>query len=190
MNKQKEETVTVYVYCIRAQETVNPQISRECFNKAVALHFPHSKTPPLRGEEPSGKPCFPLEPREQFSVSHTGRFFAVAFCRGARVGLDLQTMDPRIRPLALARRFFSLSQVGALERSRDPQGDFFRLWTQKEAAVKLTGEGLSALSKGREEEFFSRDLSCVMSRRLGERLFCSLACEREFTVRIIGGNDL
>ncbi len=190
MSVPKSQKEKVSVYCFACSSPVDSAESRRLFDKAVAMHFPHSKTPPLRGEEPSGKPCFPLEPEEQFSVSHTGPFFAVAFCRGARVGLDLEQVNPNVRPLRVARRFFSLQETGALERAKDPAKEFARLWTKKEAAVKLTGEGLSALGKGREREFFLRDLSKELSQRLGESLFCTLACEKEFTVRIIGGKDL
>lgn len=179
--------VTLYYYT--AEEKVDETKSRAFFEDALKRHYADRKTLPLRGEEENGKPCFPAEPEEQFSVSHTGRFYAVAFCRGARIGLDLQQIDPKVQPLRVARRFFSLRDVGFLERAKDPAAAFTRLWTKKEAAVKLTGEGIGALSSVREEDVFQKDLSREISERLGERLFASLACEQRCHVILVEGNQ-
>jgi len=98
------------------------------------------------GVRPNGKPHLEEDSLE-FSLSHTGSLALVGVARDRRVGVDVE----KIRPLpdldALASRFFTREEYAALlalpEGARE--GAFFAIWTRKEAFVKATGEGISAL---------------------------------------------
>lgn len=86
---------------------------------------------------PGGKPYFPAAPWLHFSISHSGDWWLCAFS-GAPVGVDLQRIQPT-REAGIARRFFHPDETAWL--AVNPDG-FFRLWTAKEACVKLTGRGI------------------------------------------------
>jgi 4'-phosphopantetheinyl transferase len=72
-----------------------------------------------------------------FSLTHSGELVGVAVHEHSSVGLDVEQHRP----------FAYLAQVAAAIRApdEDPSEDFFRMWTRKEALVKATGAGLSAL---------------------------------------------
>lgn len=69
---------------------------------------------------------------------------------GEAVGVDVEDAAGRTadRCLRIARRFFFPGEAAALQAlpPEEQVPAFLTLWTQKEAAVKATGEGLSALS--------------------------------------------
>ncbi len=91
---------------------------------------------------PHGKPFLPEAPDLQYSLSHSGRWAAIAW-GDTPVGLDVETIAPR-RAEALARRFAPAEQAYLLEA---PEAErlqrFYRLWTAKEAYVKYLGTGLT-----------------------------------------------
>lgn len=86
-----------------------------------------------------GKPFFPDSPWH-FSISHTPKhvFCALAECP---VGIDCEEMDRPVR-LQLTHKVMSTKELIRWEQSVDKNRAFLRLWVLKEAAVKLTGEGL------------------------------------------------
>ncbi len=94
---------------------------------------------------PADKPALAgLNDAPAFNLSHTGAFAALAVTRApvTALGLDIE----RIRPIErdIARRFFSASEVAALE-AHPPDARmaaFYRCWTRKEAFVKARGDGL------------------------------------------------
>lgn len=75
-----------------------------------------------------GKPYFPQYPHVHFNLSHS-HGAAVCALSGAPVGVDVEVL--RTPPQRLA------AGMGAEA--------FFRLWTAKEATVKLLGLGIAAL---------------------------------------------
>lgn len=110
-----------------------------------------------RGEK--GKPYFPNNPRLHFSVSHSGKLFACAFA-SFPIGLDIQENKKRAdeseRCIKIARRFFHPDEVDALERSA--VSAFYKIWTAKEAYVKMTGQGID----GEFGDFCIFDLDCYL----------------------------
>lgn len=95
-----------------------------------------------------GKPYFPDYPHIQFSVSHSGMYWACAVSREV-VGLDMQEntlknrlaeaeMEARLRKLS--RRFFSTDEVRFVEE--DINNNFFVVWAAREAYVKYLGCGI------------------------------------------------
>lgn len=75
-----------------------------------------------------------------FSVSHSGDLvaFAGAACP---VGVDIQIV--RHADYRVAERFFTAEEYAAIRAARSPEREFFRIWTLKEAYVKMTGTGMA-----------------------------------------------
>ena len=86
-----------------------------------------------------GKPYFEDSPLH-FSISHTG---AHAFCALSErpVGIDAEERDRKVSP-KLAEKILSPPEKLRYEAAADRHGALLRLWVLKEAAAKLSGEGL------------------------------------------------
>ncbi|MFA7344987.1 MAG: 4'-phosphopantetheinyl transferase superfamily protein [Terrimicrobiaceae bacterium] len=87
-----------------------------------------------------GKPVF-ANTAIRFNLSHSGAVVVAAFSESA-VGIDVEARG-RCRDFAgIANRFFHPAEAAAIRRSED-EGHFLRIWTGKEAMLKLSGEGIS-----------------------------------------------
>lgn len=96
---------------------------------------------------PHGKPALPAERHAalHFNLSHSGELALVALCDAAEVGVDIEHIRPVRDPIALAKRFFTPGEQDELAAAppEDQINCFFRLWTQKEALLKATGQGIA-----------------------------------------------
>lgn len=94
--------------------------------------------PPIRTAE-RGKPYFENSPYH-FSITHTRRH---AFCVLARgpVGIDAEELDREVR-LSLADKVLSPAERAQYDAAEDKRRAFLTFWVLKEAAAKLTGQGL------------------------------------------------
>ena len=88
---------------------------------------------------PRGKPYFEEGPF-CFSISHTGRTVFCALADHA-VGLDAEEMDRQIN-LNLAEKILSPGEKDRFLSAEDKRIALLKLWVLKEAAAKLSGEGL------------------------------------------------
>ena len=81
-----------------------------------------------------------------FSLSRSSRIALCAVTRGRRVGVDVEHVRPMPDHAEVATRFFSSSEIEALNAKPEPmrQRVFYSFWTRKEAYVKALGKGLSA----------------------------------------------
>ncbi|MGI6665513.1 MAG: 4'-phosphopantetheinyl transferase family protein [Christensenellaceae bacterium] len=86
-----------------------------------------------------GKPYFREFPEIQFSLSHSGGYWAVAFSP-VPIGLDLEKAR-EANMASIASRFFHPEEYAYLKQQ--DYTDFFHIWTAKESYVKLTGEGIT-----------------------------------------------
>jgi len=86
-----------------------------------------------------GKPYFPNSPWH-FSISHTPRH---AFCVLSRnnVAIDAEELDRNIR-LKLADKILSASEKTQFDVAKNRERALLTFWVLKEAAAKLSGEGL------------------------------------------------
>ena len=98
---------------------------------------------------PHGKPALrqsSTQPqRIEFSVSHSADQALIAIAVDRLVGVDIERMDPTVRILKLATRFFSPREAAELVNlpESDQLAGFYRGWTCKESYLKATGFGLS-----------------------------------------------
>ena len=86
-----------------------------------------------------GKPYF-VEGPWHFSISHTKDHVFCALS-DEPVGIDAEEKERKI-DLRLAEKILSPSEKVRFEGSADKRAALLRLWVLKEAAAKLTGEGL------------------------------------------------
>ena len=86
-----------------------------------------------------GKPYF-VDGGWHFSISHTKRR---VFCvlSEAPVGIDAEEADRNIN-LALAGKILSPGEQAQFDAAEDKRAALLRFWVLKEAAAKLSGEGL------------------------------------------------
>ena len=94
--------------------------------------------PEIRTTE-RGKPYFPDSPWH-FSISHTPKH---AFCVLSRnnVGLDAEELDRKIN-LKLAEKILSPGEKLEFDAAENQEKALLTFWVLKEAAAKLSGEGL------------------------------------------------
>lgn len=94
--------------------------------------------PPI-GISPRGKPFFADSPW-YFSISHTRKH---AFCVLDRenIAIDAEELDRRVE-LRLAERILSPGEKEQFEAAADKTRALLTFWVLKEAAAKLSGEGL------------------------------------------------
>lgn len=82
-----------------------------------------------------------------FNVSHTEHHWALLVNPHHAVGVDMESLHRSVDFLALAKRFFSETEIQLLEQATDKENIFFRLWTAKEALLKASGAGLNDLDQ-------------------------------------------
>lgn len=102
------------------------------------LGIPRSEMSFGRGEH--GKPYLLNDRDFHFSVSHSGSCIAFA-ANGFPVGIDTERIA--CVKTKVAERFFTLNERGFIESSPEPELAFYKIWTAKEAYVKMLGAGLS-----------------------------------------------
>ncbi len=93
----------------------------------------------------NGKPYLKEYPKIHFNLSHSGEYVLCALS-GEEVGTDIQKYKPGMRKVA--ERFFAeeekrMIDLAAKRGARNVDELFCRMWSIKEAYVKLTGSGLS-----------------------------------------------
>lgn len=86
-----------------------------------------------------GKPYLPDYSYVHFNISHSGQYVACAVC-DRPVGIDIQVIGPYYPDVA--RRVYSPGELEQIRNSADPASEFTKLWTKKEAYLKMLGCGL------------------------------------------------
>lgn len=87
-----------------------------------------------------GKPTLQEFPHIHFNMSHCKKAVAVAVS-DCPVGIDVECTG-RMND-SLARHVLSDDEYARVMASANPDLEFTRLWTRKEALVKLTGDGIT-----------------------------------------------
>ena len=87
-----------------------------------------------------GKPYLLNYPDVHFNISHSGQYVACAVS-DKPVGIDIQKIS-EYNP-AVAKRVCSVQELKCIESSTDKSSEFIKLWTQKEAVIKMHGTGIA-----------------------------------------------
>jgi len=100
----------------------------------------------------NGKPEFPDESSGLwFSQSSTSGLTVVALSREGEVGVDVENLERAVDHEGVARRWFRPHEISRIELCGSDEArrlEFMRTWTAREAAAKVTGEGMAfALSR-------------------------------------------
>lgn len=110
-------------------------LARYLRRPAASLVFevgPHGK-PRLCGAGPS------------FNLSHAGGIALIAVTACVDVGVDVEQIAAGRATVDIARRFFSPAEQKALDAVPEAERTeaFYRIWSRKEAVIKMLGEGLA-----------------------------------------------
>lgn len=95
----------------------------------------------------NGKPFISTEQNPQniqFNMSHSGNIAILAVCRQHSVGIDIEFMERKTDWQGVIKRYFTENEqrkIHALPEELQKDA-FYRVWTRKEAHMKVTGEGL------------------------------------------------
>lgn len=76
-----------------------------------------------------------------FNISHSGSYVVCAFSTSAKVGVDLEKIEP-VSILDFKNQW-NEKEWNAILSSNDIYRQFFLFWTMKEAVIKADGRGLS-----------------------------------------------
>ncbi len=106
-----------------------------------------------------GKPCIKGECGYKYvSVAHADKLFICVFSKKRAVGTDTESMKrnvPYDTVTRLMSKFFTPAErehlIAFSASAVFYTEEFLRMWTKKEAYVKMTGEGLSGLSSADTE---------------------------------------
>lgn len=123
-----EKTLRLQTAERRAQSAAAGLLLRHLFGDAALVYGEH------------GKP-YAKDNNRYFSLSHSDRYVVCAVA-DEEIGVDMEPISP-IRPAVLRHCFTQDEQrwIG------DDSERFTRLWTMKEAYMKLTGTGMSVPAK-------------------------------------------
>lgn len=121
------------VLCGQTGHEAGRQLLRQLYREQTGEDLPPILT------TPRGKPYFESSPWH-FSISHTCRH---AFCILAKenVAIDAEELDREIN-LRLAEKIFSPGEKAQFDAAEDKHRALLTFWVLKEAAAKLSGEGL------------------------------------------------
>jgi len=136
----------------RAERFVRPTdrvlfIQRRAFRRFCGGRSLESSQPLSRivfEETENGRPYLPERPDLWFSFSSCRFGFLGAWSSEHGIGVDIEDRTRNPGVMEMARQFFSLGEVRAVEEHDDltTLQPFFKFWSLKEAALKSIGEGL------------------------------------------------
>lgn len=127
----------IYLYgAAFPQEMDGHAAARALLSRALREAWGWDETPPLAREK-SGRPFFPDWPDRQFSLSHTAGLCLCALSGAGAVGVDIERVRPR--RAGLPGYVMSPGELAAFDGTWE---DFARVWTLKEAYVKLRGASI------------------------------------------------
>jgi len=117
----------------RTGHAAGRQLLRQLYRQETGQDLPPILKTPL------GKPYLENSPWH-FSISHTKRH---AFCVLSRknVAIDAEELDRKV-PLSLAEKILSSRELEQFRAASDKERSLLTFWVLKEAAAKLSGEGL------------------------------------------------
>ncbi len=125
--------------------------SHDLLFSAVSMYANVSTDDLVLHSEHGKKPYFESHPHIHFSISHSGSIWMCAFAED-EVGADVQIITEDRPWIKLAERFFHPHEADEVSCSDNAAVTFGKIWSRKEATVKLFGIGI----EGRFTTFDSR----------------------------------
>ncbi len=130
-----------------------------------------------------GKKPYFITPNDCFfSVSHSDNCWTTVFS-DTEVGCDIQSRETKANPERIAKRYFHPDEYALFLNG----GDFFSIWSKKEAFCKLFGWGIDAnfanFSTLQNPTVFKNHTAHIKPVRLNENLpLLYIACGEEFEI--------
>lgn len=146
-HQEPEGARQAHIYLLRLKPAVRrkpgdvSRRGRELLAHALFETAGITENPPVTGEGRWKKPFLVHFPDIHFNISHSGEFIACAVAP-CEIGIDIQEMR-EVDTKKLGRHIFSGEEYGRFLSEGASREAFFDAWTQKEAYIKWTGEGLS-----------------------------------------------
>lgn len=140
---------------------------------------------PSFSAEKNGKPYLADYPNINFNISHCNNAVCCIF-GGAPVGVDIQ--EVRSFNMRSALKVCSDEEIERIKNSAEPDLEFCRIWTVKEALSKLSGDGIS-----RDMKTLSAKGAFLMTSFLAPDTYLTAASyspDTDFSVHRLGLNDL
>lgn len=126
------------------------------------LNIPFSEI--IFGYGEHGKPYILNDRDYFFSVSHSDN--CIAFSGGNfPIGIDVEQIS--CGNIKIAKRFFTANEYNFIKTSKESSEDFCKIWTSKEAYLKMLGVGLSKSLRSFDVTDKSLDC-CFRTKRLSE----------------------
>jgi 4'-phosphopantetheinyl transferase len=93
-----------------------------------------------------GKPALSdtMPNRIQFNIAHSHDWILFAFSPTLELGVDIEVLEPDLNYKAIAHRFLRQEEGQAFQEIEEhlQQLAFYRIWSRKEAVIKLWGDNL------------------------------------------------
>lgn len=176
MDECTDETVQRLLPLVSAQRQEEAMKFRHTFGRFAclksyvmlmeALGISPTEKPQFKYGE-HGKPFIKDYPKH-FNISHCKRGIAVAVSPSP-IGIDIENIQRSINE-ALVKRVMNKKEKEEITTCKQPELAFIRLWTRKEAVLKLRGTGLTdqmqdVLSSGKEhiQTFVNKEKGYVWS---------------------------
>lgn len=99
-----------------------------------------------------GKPYLLDYPNIHFNISHSGKYVVCAVC-DVPVGIDIQKITA-YNP-STAYRVCSDDELNIIEKSQNKESEFIRIWTRKEAYLKMKGSSIAKIKANISENAYS-----------------------------------
>lgn len=141
MSKERCERCLRYKFTDDRRRMV---FGEELLRRLICETYGVAESEVLINNLPSGKPVAEVKGKEVFvSISHSGDFVAAALS-DTPVGIDLE-VKREYKPTVY--KALKEEEREYIAKSKDEATAFYKIWTAKEAYVKLSGVGLAGFSK-------------------------------------------
>ncbi len=118
-----------------------------------------------------------------FNLSHSGEYAVCAY-GNLPIGVDVQAIKDRIPKYT--KKILSTEESRYLEQCSQPNREFFRLWTRKEAAAKwdsrglqLPFEALSFVAEGRVQDSLLFEDKMLYFHEIALEGYCLCICQEK-----------
>lgn len=110
---------------------------------------------PIVGETPKalrfsygqkGKPYLANYPNLHFNLAHSGSFLTIALSQKYPVGIDVEIPRPVPEWRDISRNWANIDR-NWIETGPNPEQNFIKVWTAREAILKSFGHGIAELDK-------------------------------------------